>query len=127
MNERLRAWAAFGALLVGLSVILGAFGAHVLRESLEPSLLIVYERSVYYQLLHGLALIVVSGLSHSGMLEERSAVRVCRLFAIGTLIFCGSLYLYVFTGVREFGAITPIGGISFICGWFLLAFFLRRR
>ena len=63
----------------------------------------------------------------AGALSESAATWVCGLLLAGILIFSGSLYALALTGIRTFGAITPIGGISFIAAWFVLAFRLLRR
>jgi uncharacterized membrane protein YgdD (TMEM256/DUF423 family) len=108
-----------GAVLGGLSVALGAFGAHALRDRLSPADLQVYETAARYQMYHALALV---GL---GLWLERGArprlVWAARAWLTGTVIFSGSLYLLVLTGVRALGAITPLGGVALIVGWLLVA------
>jgi uncharacterized membrane protein YgdD (TMEM256/DUF423 family) len=109
-----------GGLSGGLGVALGAFGAHALRDRLGPQMLAVFETGVRYQLIHALAMVAV------GILEARGRgspllVSSGALFAAGTLLFSGSLYLLTLTGARWLGAITPLGGICFIGGWALLA------
>jgi uncharacterized membrane protein YgdD (TMEM256/DUF423 family) len=98
-------------------VALGAFGAHGLRDRVEPALLEVWQTAVLYQLVHALALLAVA-LSPIGN-RSRSAAA---LFAAGILIFSGSLYLLVLTGERRFGMATPVGGLSFLLGWALLGY-----
>lgn len=119
-------WSATGAILLALAVILGAFGAHGLRDRLDAYSMGVYEKAVFYQFLHAMGILVVSLLPRTGTFPENGANWVCLLLLIGIVIFSGSLYLLALTGNRMLGAITPIGGISFILGWLLLAWRLRR-
>lgn len=103
----------------GLAVALGAFGAHALSERLSASLLNTFEIGVRYQFYHALALVAV--VVALGRWPNRgSAVWAGWLFVVGILIFSGSLYILVFSGIRWLGAITPIGGVAFIAGWALL-------
>ncbi len=113
-----------GALSGAISVGAGAFGAHALRERLEPRMLDVFETAVRYQMYHALALLVVAWATTrwSGGLLSASGW----LFVAGTLIFSGSLYVMTFTGIRALGAITPIGGVCFIAGWVCLALAAAR-
>lgn len=108
-----------GAISAGLSVMLGAFGAHALRERLTPQLLETFETGVRYEIYHAFAILVVAlALTRwpSNLVGYAGW-----LFIIGTIIFSGSLYLLALTGTRWLGAITPIGGVAFILGWILLA------
>ncbi len=109
----------------GLAVALGAFGAHALGSRLGADLLNTFEIAVRYQFYHALALIgVVVVLGRWP--EAAAAVAAGWLFVAGILIFSGSLYLLVFTGVRWLGAITPIGGVAFVAGWACLAWTALR-
>jgi len=120
-------WSGLGAIMLGLSVILGAFGAHALRGRLDDYAMGIYEKAVFYQFVHALGILIVPLFARAGALTESSAAWVCGLLLAGILIFSGSLYTLALTGVRTFGAITPIGGLSFIAAWFLLAYGLLRR
>jgi uncharacterized membrane protein YgdD (TMEM256/DUF423 family) len=118
-------WVRVGALLGGLGVIAGAFGAHYLRErlKLEPRQLDSFETGVRYQLVHAIALMVVGLLSlHSGRASGALSA-VGWLFLVGTLLFSGSIYLLALgVGPRAvLGPTTPIGGSLLIVGWFVLA------
>jgi uncharacterized membrane protein YgdD (TMEM256/DUF423 family) len=114
-------WSATAALLLALAVMLGAFGAHGLKDRLDAYSMEVYQKAVFYHFIHALGLLVVS-------LAPRTAnlVWVNILLVAGILIFSGSLYLLAVTGVRTLGAITPLGGLSFIAAWLLLAWSLRK-
>lgn len=99
-----------------LAVAFGAFGAHALRARLDDYSLRVFETAVQYQFYHALALLGVALLllrnPESSLLHSSTW-----LFALGTLVFSGSLYLLSISGVRWLGAITPLGGLAFIAGW----------
>ena len=108
-----------GALSGAIGVAAGAFGAHALRDRLEPRLLEVFETGARYQMYHALALLAVGLVASrwpSGIINSAGW-----LFVAGTLFFTGSLYAMAFTGVRALGAITPIGGVCLIAGWVCLA------
>jgi uncharacterized membrane protein YgdD (TMEM256/DUF423 family) len=120
-------WSGLGAILLGLAVVLGAFGAHGLRGRLDAYSMGIYEKAVFYQIVHALGILMVPLFTRAGALTESANAWVCGLLLAGILIFSGSLYILELTGVRWFGAITPIGGLSFIAAWFLLAFRLLRR
>ena len=110
------------ALLVGLGVAAGAFGAHALRDLLAPNLMNAYEKGVLYQLIHSIALLTLAQSTLSDPIVRRASI----FFISGVVIFSGSLYLLAITGQRWLGAITPIGGISFMLGWAYLAYATRQ-
>jgi len=109
---------ALGALLGGLGVAAGAFGAHALRDQLAPERLVQYELAVRYQLYHSFALIAAAWAAQRW--PGSLATTAGWLFVVGVLIFCGTVYALAFGSPRWFGAITPLGGISLIAGWFFL-------
>lgn len=111
----LRLACVLGALAVGI----GAFGAHGLRGKISPDLLEIYETGVKYHFYHALALLAL-GLAMPALWQSKWAPLAGGAWAIGILIFSGSLYLLAITGVRWLGAITPIGGVAFILGWVFL-------
>ena len=107
-----------GAVLGGLAVGLGAFGAHALKERLTADMLAVFETGVRYQMYHALALVAVAWLaSHRADL----AAPVGWSFNVGIALFSGSLYAMTLTGVTRLGIVTPFGGVAFLAGWALLA------
>lgn len=122
MSDRAR-FVRLGAIAMGVGVALGAFGAHGLRDRLSPDLLAIYETGVRYHLLHGLALFIVAWLV--GEDQTRASRLAGVLFVLGILLFSGSLYLLALTGIRTFGAITPVGGAAWIAAWALLALRVR--
>ncbi len=113
-----------GAVSGCLTVVIGAFGAHSLKELVTPEMLLVFQKGVNYQGLHSLALLVVGLLA----LHTRSTALAISgwSFITGILLFSGSLYLLALTGVNPWGMITPIGGTAFIVGWISLALAARR-
>lgn len=115
-------WLTVGAILGGLSVVLGAFGAHALKEILSPDRLVTFETAVRYQFYHALALLAVGQFAA----DNAWAGRAGSLFTLGIAVFAGSLYLLCATGITILGAITPFGGLAFIAGWVCLALASRQ-
>ena len=115
---------ALGALLAGLAVAIGAFGAHGLQGRVAPPMLAVFETGVRYHFYHAFALVLVglfggSATLSAGITGALAAAAWC--FLAGIAVFSGSLYVLVLTEQRWIGAITPIGGLAFIAGWVLFA------
>ena len=114
-----RRWLVTGAVLGGLAVVLGAFGAHLLKEQISPERLEIWETGVRYHLVHALALIVVGVLRLQYDGRWLDAAGYC--FLLGVVIFSGLLYALALSGVSILGAIVPIGGLAMIGGWGALA------
>ena len=124
---------AAGAILGGLSVALGAFGAHGLQKITEDIKIIQnFQTAAQYQMYHSLALIATGILfeKFGGKLLNTAAV----LFILGIVFFSGSLYLMPWlkvegsSAVKAIGPVTPLGGVCFIAGWLLLmAAVLKRK
>jgi uncharacterized membrane protein YgdD (TMEM256/DUF423 family) len=111
----MRKFGVAGAVLGLLAVALGAFGAHALRGRLDPADLATLETGVRYQMYHAMALLLVSLL---GSRRRTSGFEVAGWgFFLGVVVFSGSLYALVLTGIRWLGAITPLGGVAFMIGW----------
>lgn len=120
----------FGALAALLSVALGAFGSHGLENVLSDKQHKTYETAVRYQMYHALALLIV------GLLLKQYTLKLLQisasLFAIGIVIFSGSLYILVglqANGISNFniiGAITPLGGLCFLFAWLCLAISVKK-
>ncbi|HEX9390634.1 MAG TPA: DUF423 domain-containing protein [Usitatibacteraceae bacterium] len=115
-----------GAALALLGVLLGAFGAHALKNSLGAEMLAIYQTGVQYQLVHALGIVLVAILA-GAQPAWKHLMLAGWLMAAGVLLFSGSLYLLAITGVRILGAITPLGGICFIAAWSLLILAPSRR
>lgn len=114
----MKIFALLGSIFALLGVVAGAFGAHVLENQLQVSdqMLDNWQTAVEYQMYHALGLFAVAWLhSHT---QALSAVVGGWSFTAGILVFSGSLYLMVLTGARGLGAITPIGGVAMLVGWF---------
>jgi uncharacterized membrane protein YgdD (TMEM256/DUF423 family) len=125
-----RGFVLAGAVLGFLSVAFGAFGAHALKESLhmDPTWLAVWQTGVQYQMAHALALLFLgTALDRFTPSGQTFAVWTGRLFAVGAVLFSGSLYVLAATSlmaggpVKALGAITPFGGLCFLVGWAVLA------
>lgn len=105
--------------MAGLSVAIGAFGAHALRARLEPARIVTFETAVQYHMLHALALLAAAALM--GRVQSQNLLLASGwLFAAGIFLFSGSLYALAITGITWLGAITPLGGVAFIGGWLCL-------
>ena len=113
--------------MMGLAVMLGAFGAHGLRPRLDAYSMEVYERAVFYHFVHALGMLIVVALGKAGAVGSEEANRVEWLLLTGVLVFSGSLYALAISGVRTLGAITPIGGVAFIAAWLYLAWAMRAK
>jgi uncharacterized membrane protein YgdD (TMEM256/DUF423 family) len=120
-----RLFFALGSASALVAVAAGAFGAHGLRARLTPDLLAVFETGARYQMYHALALLGVAwALTRwPGPWPARAGW----LFAVGTLLFSGSLYALALSGVRWLGAVTPLGGLAFLAGWTCLLLGTLRR
>lgn len=98
-----------------LAVALGAFGAHGLKHVLEQNQTAgIWEKAVFYHFIHAVMLFVLAG-------RPRFAVGTWYAFLAGIVLFSGSLYVLALTGQKWLGAITPVGGMSFLAGWLCLA------
>lgn len=102
-----------------LAVAIGAFGAHALRARLDEYSMGVFQTAVQYHFYHSLSLLAV-GLLCLWQPQSRLLMSSGLAFLFGILVFSGSLYLLSLTGARWLGAITPLGGVSFLLGWALL-------
>ena len=116
-------WATVGAVLGGLAVALGAFGAHGLRDRLSPADLATFDTGARYQMYHALALLAVAWLADRA--PSRAVQTAGWAFLCGTLVFSGSLYLLTLGGLRWMGAVAPLGGVTFLVGWAALALAAR--
>ncbi len=112
-----------GSILGLLAVMIGAFGAHGLKNALSEHAILRYQTGVQYQFYHVIA-ILITALFHSTTSKNTQWLKYAGLaFIIGIILFSGSLYLYALTGMSKFGMVAPIGGLSFILGWVFLFIF----
>lgn len=119
-----RAWILLGCAWAALGVVLGAFGAHLLKDKLAPEQLANWDTAVRYQLVHALALVAF------GLFGERSSGKDYPgvLLLLGSLFFSGSIYALCFGFLKSvMGPITPLGGVMMIGGWIGFALEARRR
>lgn len=117
-------WVMIGALSAFFAVALGAFGAHGLRDKLTAESMSIYQTAVHYHFIHALALVAL------GIWSAQNPSLDTQLsgwaFTLGIVIFSGSLYALAVTQLRFLGAITPIGGVSFLVGWVGFVFLAWR-
>jgi uncharacterized membrane protein YgdD (TMEM256/DUF423 family) len=120
-----RFWLIVAAVSGFLTVALGAFGAHALKNVLDSYGRGIYEKAVQYQMFHTAALLVVGILQH--LHPQTSFTGAGWAFFSGLILFSGSLYLLALTGAKWWGAVTPFGGLAFLLGWAWLAYALLQR
>lgn len=128
MHKKLFRVAAF---LMAVAVVLGAFGAHLLKSLLAPSLLEGYQTAVQYQMFHAIGIFIAAFLYEK--YQNKKIWSAAQLFLIGILLFSGSIYARVllsFVGITSLGLfnlVTPLGGIFFIVGWIWLLFSIQEK
>lgn len=115
-----RRFSLLGCIHSFLAVALGAFGSHLLKTSLEPSLYETFRTAAYYQLVHAIALLILSLMSFY-IIDLRKLNISGHLLHLGILLFSGSLYILSLSGIRGLGIVTPFGGLCFLSGWLLLS------
>jgi uncharacterized membrane protein YgdD (TMEM256/DUF423 family) len=104
---------------MALGVLLGAFGAHALKESLSPEMLQVYKTGVEYHFYNSIGLLLIGLAGYH--IQSKWLTWSGRLLIAGLVLFSGSLYALSITGIKVLGAITPFGGLAFVAGWICLA------
>lgn len=104
-----------GSVFGFLSVLLGAFGAHALKQHLSSDMLAIFETGVRYQAYHAFALLAAAWAVT--VFDSKLISRAGTCFTAGIIIFSGSLYTLAISGIKVFGAITPIGGLLLMAGW----------
>jgi uncharacterized membrane protein YgdD (TMEM256/DUF423 family) len=114
-------FAAIGAFLGAFAVMLGAFGAHAIKDQVTPPELEIWKTGAHYHLVHAVALLALALYDQKGIYRA-----VCWLWIVGIMIFAGSLYALTLTHIKIFGAITPLGGLCLIIGWLTLGFKLLK-
>ena len=112
-----------GAFFGATGVLFGAFGAHALIDQVSSRSLHSWETAVNYQLLHALALLAVAVLGRQAQVSAHTRALTIAgwSFLAGIVLFSGSLYVLVLTGLTLLGPVTPLGGLAFILGWLALA------
>lgn len=128
MHRKLFRIAAF---LMALAVALGAFGAHLLKQLLTPSLLEGYQTATYYQMIHAIGMFI-AGFLYKQYHSKKMWV-AGQLFLFGIICFSGSIYLRVilsfagYTSLGLFNLVTPLGGVLFMLGWLWLLFSISSK
>mgnify|MGYP001372377521 FL=1 len=120
----MRGWIITGAVMAGIAILLGAFGAHGLKNKITADYLIVFDTGVKYHFYHSLGLMIIGILAFHFPTEPLHIP--CIFIVSGIILFSGSLYVLSITGLKWVGAITPLGGLSFIIGWILTAYYIWR-
>jgi uncharacterized membrane protein YgdD (TMEM256/DUF423 family) len=120
----MRLFLTAGAISGAMAVLLGAFGAHLLKQMISPEMLEVFKTGIQYQFYHTFALLMV------GLLMNLNPTKSLKwsgyLFMSGILIFSGFLYLLALTGIKTLGMIVPIGGVMFVTGWICMLIHLLK-
>jgi uncharacterized membrane protein YgdD (TMEM256/DUF423 family) len=116
--EMVRTFLMLAAFFGFTGVALGAFAAHGLKNRLSAEYLAIFHTGVLYQLIHALAILGVAVLA--AQLPGRLMTMAGWSFALGIVLFSGSLYVLTLTGISKLGIITPFGGLAFLVGWALL-------
>lgn len=111
-----------GGIFLFFAVLLGAFGAHGLEKSLPANFLKTYKTGVTYQFYHALGLLLVTSI---GLQLKISFSKTQWAFVGGIVLFSFNCYVYALTGIKFFAMIVPLGGVSFIVGWFLFVWKLK--
>jgi len=116
----IRKISGLAALLGLLTVVIGAFGAHSLKDKLDPEALKSFETGVKYMMYHVLALLI---LTNNSRLTEKSKIIISYLFLLGIFFFSGSIYIIALDiiSAKQIWYITPLGGLLFILGWLYAA------
>ena len=109
-----------------LAIILGAFGAHALKETLTSDQLLSFETAVRYQMVHVIVLLFVNTFEGFSIKQKNS---ISYIFFLGILFFSGSIYLIQLTSItaKSIWFITPLGGLFFVIGWFsMITIFVKK-
>lgn len=124
-------WLSIAALLAGLAVAAGAFGAHGLKKLVEPQYVDTFKTGAQYQFYHALAIGLVALISQ--FVDNVWIKRTITAFLIGIVLFSGSLYVLVILKAMNpnsptwLGMITPLGGVAFLIGWIFLVIGIRHK
>lgn len=118
-RENMKVFIIIGAINAFLAVALGAFGAHGLADKLGPKYLEIWKTGVTYQMFHATGILVI-GLILGKVAGSSLFTWSGWLMLIGIILFSGSLYILSVTKIGILGAITPLGGVSFLAAWILI-------
>ncbi len=120
INKKTKFFLVISSLMMAFGIMLGAFGAHILKTFISDDLMNVYDTAVKYQFFNTLGLFVIALLLH---LKENSKLLLISGFLVffGTVLFSVSLYMLVMLKISWLGMITPIGGVMLVLAWLLVA------
>ncbi len=110
---------ALGSGLLALAVLIGAFGAHGLKNLVEPEKLVTFETGVRYHFYHAFGILFLGVLQQ--LFQNVRLNLSLYSFFVGILLFSFNCYLYVITGIKTFAMIVPVGGLLFVLGWIVLS------
>ena len=108
-------WMMIGATSAFFGVVLGAFGGHVLKNTLSEKAFSIYQVGIQYHMIHALALIGLGLWSGQNTMVDTQLPGWA--FTFGIMVFSGSLYALSLTDLKVLGMLTPLGGVSFLVGW----------
>lgn len=114
-----------GSISLALAVMIGAFGAHGLKELVIGKFVETYKTGVTYHYYHGFGLLFLGLLK--GQSPEIKIVPSTWCFIVGTLLFSFNCYFYAMTKMKVFAMIVPLGGVLFIAGWIALTIQIHRK
>jgi len=117
-NKKTKTLLVIASVMMAFGIILGAFGAHILKTFISSELMNVYETGVKYQFFNTLGLFAVAFILHNKPNSKILFISGILIF-LGTLLFSISLYLLVILKISWLGMITPIGGVLLVLGWIL--------
>ena len=108
-----------GSALLALAVLIGAFGAHGLKNLVEAEKLVTFETGVRYHFYHAFGILILGALQQ--LFQNVRLNLSLYSFFVGILLFSFNCYLYVVTGIKTFAMIVPVGGLLFVLGWIVLS------
>ena len=114
--------AGFACIAIGIGVVIGAFGAHKMQEVLSAKQLVTYSTAVRYWFYNCIGLLAIAALGPQFTIKKSSTL----VIILGTVVFCFSLWLNALLGVKSFGMIAPIGGLTMVAGWLLTGYSILR-
>lgn len=121
--SRMSLWMKISGVSGAAAVTLGAIGAHAFLKK-KPEFSEIFKTASQYHFIHALAMLAISAADSTGLISKNKIDIVNKLFLLGKILFCGSLYLIAFREDKTFiNKIAPFGGISLICGWLAIAFY----
>jgi uncharacterized membrane protein YgdD (TMEM256/DUF423 family) len=108
-----------GCAFLALAVLIGAFGAHGLKNIVTPEKLVTFETGVRYHFFHGFGLVIVAMVQQ--LFPEIKLQAAFYAFLVGIFLFSFNCYFYVLSGLKIFAMIVPVGGLLFVAGWLIIA------